>query len=110
MGWNLPKPVFRQQTRFRGRFHGCEAASTGLKFDMRMTPDQIVEEASHLPPEQMAEVVDRLMLALDASLEPEIEIAWKQETRRRLAELESGGVQAIPGGAVSERIRKIVGR
>jgi putative addiction module component (TIGR02574 family) len=43
-------------------------------------------------------------------IEPEIEESWKQETRRRLAELESGKVQAVPGEVVSSRIRKIVGR
>jgi putative addiction module component (TIGR02574 family) len=77
---------------------------------MPMTLDQIVEEASHLPREQVAEVVDRLTSALRTDVEPEIETAWKQETRRRLAELESGKVQAVPGDVVSERIRKIVGR
>jgi putative addiction module component (TIGR02574 family) len=77
---------------------------------MPMTLDQIVEEASHLPHEQMAEVVDRLTLTLHSDNKPEIETAWKQETRRRLAELENGKVQAIPGEVVSNRIRKIVGR
>ena len=77
---------------------------------MPMTLDQIVEEASHLPREQMAEIVDRLTLTLHNGIEPEIEVAWKQETRRRLAELESGKVQASPGETVGKRIRKIVGR
>jgi putative addiction module component (TIGR02574 family) len=77
---------------------------------MPMTLDQIVEEASHLPREQVAEVVDRLTLALHTDVEPEIETAWKQEARRRLTELENGKVQAIPGDVVSSRIRKIVGR
>jgi putative addiction module component (TIGR02574 family) len=77
---------------------------------MPMTLDQIVEEASHLPREQVAEVVDRLTLTLHAAADPEIEGSWKQETRRRLAELENGKVQAIPGDVVSDRIRKIVGR
>ncbi len=77
---------------------------------MPMTLDQIVEEASHLPREQVAEVVDRLTSALQTDVAPEIESAWKQETRRRLAELESGKVQAVPGDVVSSRIRKIVGR
>ncbi|HTX21585.1 MAG TPA: addiction module protein [Candidatus Aquilonibacter sp.] len=75
-----------------------------------MTLDQIVEEASHLPREQMAEIVDRLTLTLHNDVEPEIEAAWKQETRRRLAELENGKVEAIPGEVVGNRIRKIVGR
>jgi putative addiction module component (TIGR02574 family) len=77
---------------------------------MPMTLDQIVEAASHLPREQVAEVVDRLTSALHSDVEPEIESAWKEETRRRLAELENGKVQAIPGEVVSGRIRKIVGR
>ena len=77
---------------------------------MPMTLDQIVEEASHLRREQVAEVVDRLTLTLHADADPEIEDSWKQETRRRLADLESGKVQAIPGDVVSSRIRKIVGR
>ena len=77
---------------------------------MRMTPDQVIEEARHWPREQVVEVVDRLTSVLQAEVEPEIENAWKQETRRRLAELESGEVQAVPGEVVRNRIRKIVGR
>jgi putative addiction module component (TIGR02574 family) len=77
---------------------------------MPMTLDQIVEAASHLPREQVAEVVDRLTSALHTGMDPEIEESWKQETRRRLAELESGSVQAVPGDVVSHNIRGIVGR
>ena len=77
---------------------------------MPMTLEQIIEEANHLPREQVAEVVDRLMLALDSAAEPEIEMAGQQETRHRLAELENGQVIAAPGEVVRERIRAIVGR
>ena len=77
---------------------------------MPMTLDQIAVEASHLPPEQVVELVDRLTLSLHHAIEPEIEDAWKEEARRRVAELESGQVKAIPGEEVSERIRRIVGR
>jgi putative addiction module component (TIGR02574 family) len=58
----------------------------------------------------VAEVVDRLTSALHTDVDPEIESAWKQETRRRLAELENGKVQGVPGEVVSSHIRKIVGR
>ncbi len=77
---------------------------------MPMTLDQIVEEASHLPREQMAEIVDRLTFALHTEVEPRIESAWRQETRRRLSDLESGHVSAISGETVSARVRQIVGR
>ena len=77
---------------------------------MPITPDQIVEEASHWPAEQLAELVDRLTLTLHHAVDPEMEDAWKEETRRRLAEIQSGRVQAVPGEEVSAKIRRIVGR
>ncbi len=77
---------------------------------MPMTLDQIVEEANHLPAPQVSELVDRLTLNLHHAIDPQIEEAWNRESRRRLVELESGQVKAIPGEEVSERVRKIVGR
>lgn len=77
---------------------------------MKLTPDQIVDEASQLPPEQLAELVERLTWRLHQAGEPELEEAWKAEVRRRLAEIECGQVQAIPGEEVSDKIRRIVGR
>ena len=77
---------------------------------MPITPDQIVEEASHWPPEKLAELVERLTLTLHHVVDPGIDDAWKNETRRRLAEIESGRVQAVPGEEVSAKIRRIVGR
>ncbi len=75
---------------------------------MSMTLEQIVEEARRLPPEQVMELVDRLNDELLP--ESEIDAAWKKEARRRIAEIESGAVEGIPGEEVSERIRRIVGR
>lgn len=77
---------------------------------MPITPDEIVEAASHWPPEQLADLVDRLTLTLHHAVDPEIDDSWKQETRRRLAEIEGGHVQAVPGEEVSAKIRRIVGR
>ena len=77
---------------------------------MPMTLEEIVEAASHLPREQVAEVLDRLSLVLHEGIDPDVDAAWKQETRRRLAELESGKMEGVSGEAVSARIRKIVGR
>ena len=75
---------------------------------MPMTLDQIVEEARHLPTEQVVELVDRLSEGLHLS--PGIEESWMAETRRRVADIEAGKVQGIPGPEVSARIRKVVGR
>ena len=75
---------------------------------MPLTLDQIVKEAGHLPTEQVVELVDRLSQGLHLS--PGIEESWKAETRRRVADIEAGKVQSIPGPDVSARIRKVVGR
>ena len=74
-----------------------------------MTLEQIVEEARHWPPEKVGELVDRLTEALHPA-DPAIDQAWKEETRRRLAEIENGTVQAVDGEEVSARIGRIVGK
>ena len=55
-----------------------------------MTLDQIIEEAHRLPREQVAELIDRLTLELHQTIDPTVEAAWKQETRHRLTEIQSG--------------------
>lgn len=76
---------------------------------MPMTLDSIVEETRHLPADVVAELVDRILGARHGGVEPGIEQAWKDETHRRLAEIESGKVDGIPGEEVSARIRKKLG-
>lgn len=76
---------------------------------MPMTLQQIVEETRQWPPEKVGELVGRLTEDLRVC-DPSIEEAWKQETRRRLAEIENGKTQAVDGAEVSARIGRIVGR
>ena len=93
------------------------SAITDIEFPSRtlyakpvpITLEQIVEETRHWPPERLSELVGRLTDELRAA-DPNVEAAWKQEARRRLAEIENGTAQATDGEAVSSRIRKIVGR
>lgn len=76
---------------------------------MTMTLDQIVEETSQLPEDVFAELVDRMLLAHHGGIAPDVEAAWKKEIDRRIAEIESGQVQCIPGEEVMARVRKTVG-
>jgi len=64
---------------------------------MPLTVEQIVEEARHWPPAQVAELVDSLTQELHQGIPAEVEKAWKQEARRRLSEIESGTVQPVDG-------------
>ena len=75
-----------------------------------MTLEQIVKETRGWPREQLGELLDRLTLELHQADDPEVADAWRQELRRRLAEIESGQVQGIAGEEVSARVRRIVGR
>ncbi len=61
-----------------------------------MTLEQIVEETRRWAPEKRGELVDRLTEDLHGS-DPEIDAAWKRETRRRLAEIEDGTVKPLKG-------------
>jgi len=72
-----------------------------------MTLDQIVEETTQLPPDVVADLVDRIMLARHGGMEPEIEAAWRQEARRRLAEIKSGKVAGVSAEQMKTRLRRI---
>ncbi len=76
---------------------------------MPMTPKQIVAEARQLPTDQMSELVDQLLAECFARPDPEIDDAWRSETRRRVAEIQSGKLAGVPGEEVMSEVRKIVG-
>lgn len=76
---------------------------------MSMTLDEIVEETRQLPPDVVAELVDRIMLARHGGMESDVEAAWKTEIHRRIDEIKSGKVQAVPVEESLARARKIAG-
>ena len=76
---------------------------------MPMTLDQIVEETREMPPEVVAELVDRIMVARHGGVEPSVASAWKAETDRRIAEIEAGKVKGVPLEDSLARARKIAG-
>ena len=74
-----------------------------------MNTKQLIDEAISLPVEERALVVDSLLRSLNQP-ESEIDKIWAKEAKRRLDELMSGRVKAIPGeevfGKVWERFEK----
>ena len=71
-----------------------------------MNTKQLIEEAVSLPVEERALMVDTLLRSLNQP-ESEIDNEWVKEAKRRLDDLRSGKVNAIPGEVV---FRKIMGR
>ncbi len=70
-----------------------------------MKTDELIDEAVSLPLEERARLVERVLQTLNAP-DTEFDAFWVTEARRRLEELRSGAVAAIPGEVVFERIRQ----
>ena len=66
---------------------------------------EIIQEAASLPVEERAIVVDSLLRTLNPP-DAQIEGEWVKVAKRRLAELRSGHVKAIPGDEVFAEIRE----
>jgi putative addiction module component (TIGR02574 family) len=76
---------------------------------MAISLDQIVEETREMPGEVVAELIDRIMAARHGGVIPSVAAAWKAETDRRIAEIESGAVKGVPLEESLARARKIAG-
>ncbi len=71
-----------------------------------METTKLLEEALKLPPEARAALAGSLIDSLDEVVEEDAEAAWAAEISRRLQELDSGAVRAVPW---AEARRRIVG-
>lgn len=63
---------------------------------MKPNPADILKEALKLPPEARAALAGSLLDSLEADVDEGAEAAWEAEIARRVRELDSGAVRAIP--------------
>lgn len=77
---------------------------------MKLTVEQIAEEALALPSEARALLADQLVESLDPAEDQEVRDVWAAEARRRLDEVRAGNVQTIPGNEALARVRRAAGR
>ena len=71
-------------------------------------PDTVAElsqRARELAPEDRARLAEELLASLEGDLEPEVDAAWDEELRKRIAEVESGIVKLVPADEVFARVR-----
>jgi putative addiction module component (TIGR02574 family) len=66
---------------------------------------EIISEVTTLPVEERAEVADSILRSLNAP-DPDIDRQWIEVAERRLDDLRSGRVKAIPGEQVFTRLRE----
>jgi len=64
---------------------------------MRLTIEQLAEEALALPANARAQLVDRLVESLDPRDDVPYRQLWAAEALRRRDEVRAGRVQTIPG-------------
>ncbi|MEW6415307.1 MAG: addiction module protein [Pseudomonadota bacterium] len=77
---------------------------------MRLTIEQIAEEALSLPSEARALLADRLVESLDPLEDGYIRQLWIAEARTRRDDVRTGLVKAVPGQEALDRVRKSVTR
>ena len=77
---------------------------------MRLTFDQLSEEAMQLPPASRIRLVEKLVASLDSEDLNQIQRLWSAEAIRRRDEIRSGQVKPIPGEEVISEVRRLVGR
>jgi len=77
---------------------------------MRMTVEQIADEALALPSEARALLADRLVESLDPAEDGYIRHLWLQEANRRVAEVRSGAVKTVSAEAAFKEVRQAITR
>ncbi|PKB68189.1 MAG: addiction module antitoxin RelB [SAR202 cluster bacterium Io17-Chloro-G4] len=65
-------------------------------------------EALSLPPEDRANLAQKLLLSLDSLSEEELGQEWLIEADRRARELDRGDVQPVPAEEVRRRARALL--
>jgi putative addiction module component (TIGR02574 family) len=73
---------------------------------MRTAADRVVDEALELPADARIGLVDRILASLNLPTRPEIDRMWAEEAERRVAEIDRGEVDLIPGEEVFAKIRR----
>jgi putative addiction module component (TIGR02574 family) len=77
---------------------------------MNRDAGEILKEALALPPEARAALADYLWDSLDSDVDADAEEAWRQEIKRRIIDLDSGAVAAIPWSEARRLLRARSGR
>lgn len=71
---------------------------------MTQEANDVLKRALALPAEDRAELAGSLLESLDVGQDPDAETVWQQEVARRIQDLDSGKVKAIPWAEVRRRV------
>ena len=72
-----------------------------------LTLDQLISEAIALPDEAKALLIDKIVESMTTQLDRDILIEGVQTAQDRIAEIDRGAVQTIPGDIALAQIRQL---
>lgn len=67
--------------------------------------EKMREEALSLPVELRIQLVDELLKSLNVPADEDVDALWAEEAERRVAQVDRGEVETVPGETVFERVR-----
>ena len=75
-----------------------------------MTQDvsELLKKALTLPVAERAELAASLIVSLDRAEDESVEAAWEEEIGRRMADLDSGGVQPVSAEEARRRLSSAI--
>ena len=72
------------------------------------TAEKLYQDALALPSETRVELTERLVASLADDVPAEVQRAHIDEVRKRIAQVESGEVELIPGDEALAHVRKLL--
>jgi hypothetical protein len=73
-----------------------------------LTLDQLISEATALPDADKAILLDKIAESMTGQIDQDILLEGVQKAQKRLAEIDSGTVQTIPGDIALAQVRKLL--
>lgn len=75
-----------------------------------LTLDQLIYEANSLPDADKAILIDKLVESMVEQTDPDVLTEGVKKAQERLAEIDSGAVQTIPGDIALAQVRQLLGK
>jgi hypothetical protein len=72
-----------------------------------LTLDQLISEATALPDEAKALLIDKIVESMTVEIDRDISIEGVKKAQERMTEIDSGAVQTIPGDVALAQIRQL---
>ena len=73
---------------------------------MSTVSDKVMDEVLSLPADARMSLVEKLLASLNLPTQPEIDRVWAEEAERRVAQIDRGEVELIPGEEVFAKLRQ----